>query len=203
MLTAPAEKKKAMRRLKQMQKQLEEAEDPKEKAELEQKVHMYEVDVAYATYHPHLEPYVSIWPTKKTPEQMARQREELEKERQKKKEKKKKRAKGEPVSESEDEMVRKPKYDEPGQRGELWHLIEQAMAEGPAALEKIRDRKDAAADLQEPLVVNAPEPSQSNQDKSKTGRQQQEKPRKNEVQRQGHWQEAAQEEEDDGEGFFN
>jgi hypothetical protein len=53
-----------MRLVKQLQKKLAEAEDPEEIAKIKADLHVAEVDVDYAIYHPFLETYISLYPSK-------------------------------------------------------------------------------------------------------------------------------------------
>lgn len=187
-----------MRKLKQAQKALEAAEDKDEKARLKQEIHMIEVDIAYTQYHPHLEPYISLWPNNKDPANQPKKKKQDPDEMDEDNEEEEEQAAEGTLKRLSQDHLKKP---------EMWHTIEQTMPEGTAALEKIRDRKNAAAFLQQPLVVHGPKatpPSQEKSfDKSKANSQKRDKPRRNEVQRSGHWQEGAgEEEEDDGEGFF-
>jgi hypothetical protein len=55
------ERKKAMRFVKQMKRQLSELEDPEEIAKTKADLHIAEVDLDYAIYYPFLEPYVSLY----------------------------------------------------------------------------------------------------------------------------------------------
>lgn len=147
---------------------------------------MLDIDIAYTQYHPHLEPYISLYPNSNSNNN------------NKKKE-----------GAEEDDEAENP--DDPFNKPDMWHVIEEAMGEGTAALEKIRDRKNAAAFLQAPLAVHQRRASEADgKKKHDRGRERErerqpprEKGRKNDVQRTGHWQEATgAEEEDDGEGFF-
>ncbi|KAK0609211.1 hypothetical protein B0T14DRAFT_425465 [Immersiella caudata] len=55
------ERKKAMRFVKQMKRQLSELEDPEEIAKTKADLHIAEVDLDYAIYYPFLEPYASLY----------------------------------------------------------------------------------------------------------------------------------------------
>ncbi|KAG7100628.1 rRNA-processing protein efg1 like [Verticillium longisporum] len=178
------ERQKATRRLKKFQRALKEAEDPEKKAKLEADVHMSEVDIAYTHYFPHLEPYISLWP--KTREDGDAKPTESENAR----------APGVP----------KPVFSEnPEDKPPMWHVMEKLMEEGPAALEKLRDRRDAvglpAKAMPETSFRPAPaEKPKEAQDKKHHAK---EKPNKKEVKRTGNWEiDAGEEEDDDGEGFF-
>ncbi|KIH90633.1 rRNA-processing protein efg-1 [Sporothrix brasiliensis 5110] len=59
------ERKKAIRRQKQLKKQHNATDDAAEKAELAQDLAVAEIDVLYPQYYPFLEPYVSLYPQSK------------------------------------------------------------------------------------------------------------------------------------------
>ncbi|KAK3340456.1 hypothetical protein B0H65DRAFT_528960 [Neurospora tetraspora] len=59
------ERKKAMRLAKQLKKQLDETKDEAEIARLKADLHIAEVDLDYALYHPHMETYISLYPKSK------------------------------------------------------------------------------------------------------------------------------------------
>ncbi|KAM0286305.1 hypothetical protein ACHAQH_001036 [Verticillium albo-atrum] len=178
------ERQKAERRLKKFKRALKEADDPEKKAKAETDVHMSEVDIAYAQFFPHLEPYISLWPKGKGESDATPTKAEAP------------RAPGVP----------KPVFSEnPADKPPMWHAIEKAMREGPAALEKLRDRRDAAG----LSIRSAPEPSfkpapvEKTKETHEKKRPVKEKSNKKEVKRTGNWEiDAEEEEEDDGEGFF-
>lgn len=152
---------------------------------------MTEVDIAYTQYFPHLEPYVSIWPNHKD-------------------------KKG-GHDERQNETTTSKSEEDSNWRPEMWHAVEEAMQEGPAALERIRDRRDMVDFHSAPLPFHngaknvQPQPpsgrdvADNNKDKGSSKSRLQDKTRnKREVQRSGHWQEANGDDndDDDGEGFF-
>ncbi|KAK3948245.1 hypothetical protein QBC32DRAFT_63177 [Pseudoneurospora amorphoporcata] len=59
------ERKKAERLAKQLKKQLDETKDEAEVARLKADLHIAEVDLDYALYHPHMETYISLYPKSK------------------------------------------------------------------------------------------------------------------------------------------
>lgn len=59
------ERKKAERLAKQLKRQLNETEDEAEIARLKADLHIAEVDLDYALYHPHMETYISLYPKSK------------------------------------------------------------------------------------------------------------------------------------------
>ncbi|KAF2637224.1 hypothetical protein P280DRAFT_500817 [Massarina eburnea CBS 473.64] len=110
------ERKKAMRNIKRMQKQLAEAKDESETAALLPKIHSAEVDLNYTTAYPLLRPYVSIFPR---PEK----------------------AKGE--SEADKGAADKQADEFPdGPKGnvDMWKAVEKAMEDG--TLEKLRNSRE-------------------------------------------------------------
>jgi len=108
------ERKKAIRRSKQIKKQLAEVEDPEEKAKLEADLHIAEVDIDYAIYHPFLERYTSLYAAPGKEEK----------------------------GEKEDEKEKKSLLEDlHTPRPPMWAVIEKAREEGKAALEKIQNRR--------------------------------------------------------------
>jgi len=73
---------------------------------------MAQVDVAYAVYFPFIEPYESLYPSGAKSE---------EKER--------------PTTKAA------PRRDIPAERPAMWSVVEKAMAEGKAALERLQNRR--------------------------------------------------------------
>ncbi|KAK0711107.1 hypothetical protein B0H67DRAFT_601943 [Lasiosphaeris hirsuta] len=57
------ERKKAIRLAKQLQKRLAETEDPEELAKIKADLHIAQVDIDYAIYHPFMETYISLYAT--------------------------------------------------------------------------------------------------------------------------------------------
>lgn len=127
--------------MKKFKKLLGSTEDPHFRQKFKDAIHLLsEVDLMYTQYTPRLEPYAPIWPKQKETDG--------NKEVQSK----------DPASQVathshsdgcatgaifEDRQCRPPK----------WFLIEQAMQEGTAALEQIRDRQDVAAFHSRPPTV--------------------------------------------------
>ncbi|KAK4074847.1 uncharacterized protein Triagg1_4996 [Trichoderma aggressivum f. europaeum] len=109
------ERKKASRLVKQLKRQLEQESDADKAEKLRHDLHIAEVDEAYTLYFPHLETYVGLYSStaKKTPDE-----EETEES---------KRAAAKAALEAE--------------RPPMWAVIERALAEGPPALEQLRDRR--------------------------------------------------------------
>lgn len=63
-----AERQKAERLRKQLKKRLDKADDPEEKAKLEEEVHIADVDWHYAKFYPFMERYVGLYLTAKPSE---------------------------------------------------------------------------------------------------------------------------------------
>ncbi|KAM0334273.1 hypothetical protein ACHAQA_001295 [Verticillium albo-atrum] len=181
------ERQKATRRLKKFQRALKEAEDDEAKAKLETDIHMSEVDIAYTQYYPHLEPYISLWPKGKDGKDESAPA---------------------PTHPETPKAPNAPKAvfsENPNDKPKMWRIIEKAMEEGPAALEKLRDRRDGAGLPPRAPVEQSfkPVPAEKAKDAQEKKRPAKEKPNKKEVKRTGNWQDAVEEEEeDDGEGFF-
>ncbi|KAM7202096.1 DUF2361 domain containing protein [Naviculisporaceae sp. PSN 640] len=105
------ERKKAIRRAKQIKKLIAGAGDPEEKAKLEADLHIAEVDIDYAIYYPFLEPYISLYA-----------------------------APGKEGKGDGDEK-KSPIDDLHTPRPPMWSIIEKAREEGKAALERIQNRQ--------------------------------------------------------------
>ncbi|KAL7798422.1 hypothetical protein V8C37DRAFT_367770 [Trichoderma ceciliae] len=108
------ERKKASRLLKQLKRRLEQETDPGEAAKIRHNLHIAEVDEAYTLYFPHLETYVGLYST--TASQTAEE-------------------------ETEEGKLAAAKAALEAERPPMWTVIEKALAEGPPALEKLRDRR--------------------------------------------------------------
>ncbi|CAK7229249.1 18S rRNA maturation protein [Sporothrix bragantina] len=119
------ERKKAMRRQKQLQKRHDATEDETEKAEMAADLAVAEIDVLYPQYYPFLEAYVSLYPQSG------------------------KKGDGEEDEEKDDD---KDKDIDPtkffkGPRPAMWDTIKAAYEKGGIrALEAIRDRQPAKED---------------------------------------------------------
>ncbi|KAL7937653.1 hypothetical protein V8C35DRAFT_293115 [Trichoderma chlorosporum] len=152
------ERKKASRLVKQLKRQLEQETDADKTEKLRHDLHIAEVDEAYTLYFPHLETYVGLYSSaaKKTADE-----EETEES---------KRAAAKAALEAE--------------RPPMWTVIEKALAEGPPALEQLRDRRSPddtgeIDDTQPPIrpqptaPSNAAEPRHNGPSRHARGQQQQ------------------------------
>ncbi|KAL7789261.1 hypothetical protein V8C43DRAFT_306936 [Trichoderma afarasin] len=109
------ERKKASRLVKQLKRQLEQESDADKAEKLRHDLHIAEVDEAYTLYFPHLETYVGLYSStaKKTSDE----------------------------EETEESKLAAAKAALEAERPPMWAVIEKALAEGPPALEQLRDRR--------------------------------------------------------------
>ncbi|CAN8097062.1 unnamed protein product [Discula destructiva] len=110
------ERQKAERLRKQLKKRLDKADDPEEKAPLEEEFHIADVDWHYAKYFPFMERYVGLYQTAKTAEKTEE-------------------AEGAPTAKRALHAERPP----------MWKKIEAAMQEGQRALDTIQERTSETA----------------------------------------------------------
>ncbi|KAL7821502.1 hypothetical protein V8C44DRAFT_10970 [Trichoderma aethiopicum] len=108
------ERKKAQRLVKQLKRRLEQESDAAEAEKIRHHLHIAEVDEAYTLYFPHIETYVGLYAAA---------------------------AKKPAEEETEESKIAAAKAALEAERPPMWKVIEKALAEGPAALEKIRDRR--------------------------------------------------------------
>ncbi|KAH6610365.1 rrna-processing efg1 [Trichoderma cornu-damae] len=110
------ERKKASRLVRQLRQKLKQDADASEaeRERIRRDLHVAEVDEAYTLYFPHLETYVGLYSTK---------------------------AKKKTQEETEEGKVAAAKAALEAERPPMWTAIERALAEGPPALEKLRDRR--------------------------------------------------------------
>lgn len=115
LLTTRLERKKASRLVKQLKRQLEQESDADKAEKLRHNLHIAEVDEAYTLYFPHLETYVGLYSStaKKTSDE----------------------------EETEESKLAAAKAALEAERPPMWAVIEKALAEGPPALEQLRDRR--------------------------------------------------------------
>ncbi|PHH79550.1 hypothetical protein CDD82_2324 [Ophiocordyceps australis] len=105
------ERKKASRLVKQLRHQLEANTDPDDVPRLKQELHVAEVDEAYSRYHPHLEPYISMYGNVKTDQDVVGK-----------------------VSVAKIALVK-------AEKPPLWKAVEEAMEQGMQALIRLRERR--------------------------------------------------------------
>lgn len=100
--------------MKQLKRKLEQERDADEAEKIRHDLHIAEVDEAYALYFPHLETYVGLYSSAaKTPAE----------------------------EETEASKLAAAKAALEAERPPMWTVIEKALAEGPSALEQLRDRR--------------------------------------------------------------
>ncbi|TWU76724.1 18S rRNA maturation protein [Metarhizium rileyi] len=115
------ERKKASRLAKQIQRKIEQAQATDDTEELERQLHIAEVDEAYTIYHPHMEPYVSLYGSSKSEGSEKREDEDDDD------------AKQTPVAKAALNAERPP----------MWFIVEQTIEEGLEALKLLRERRSA------------------------------------------------------------
>jgi hypothetical protein len=100
--------------VRQLKKKLEQETDTSEAEKIRRDLHIAEVDEAYTRYFPHIETYIGLYSSnaKKTAEE-----------------------------ETEEGRLAAAKAALEAERPPMWPVIEKALAEGPPALEKLRDRR--------------------------------------------------------------
>lgn len=124
------ERRKAERVLKRLQKQQQKTQEDDETAkELQRDIHTAEIDLCYTQYHPHLEPYTSLYSGNN---KGSKARKGYDGKEEKGSAKSTKKEWGEPTSALQHLHAPRPP---------VWHEIEAAMVEGQRALERIRERK--------------------------------------------------------------
>ncbi|KAF3071834.1 rRNA-processing protein efg1 [Trichoderma lentiforme] len=156
------ERKKASRLVKQLKRQLEQESDADKAEKIRHDLHIAEVDEAYTLYFPHLETYVGLYSStaKKTSDE----------------------------EETEESKLAAAKAALEAERPPMWAVIEKALAEGPPALEQLRDRRSPddtgkIDDTQPPIRPKPTAPSSAperrhNGASQHTRRQQQQRPGK-------------------------
>ncbi|POR34036.1 rRNA-processing protein efg1 [Tolypocladium paradoxum] len=107
------ERKKASRLVKQLQRKIEKNPDSEDMDSLERELHVAEVDEAYTLYHPHVEPYISLYGNKSADDD-------------------------EDVGKTPAARVALK-----AERPAMWSVVEKTMEEGPEALKRLRERRSA------------------------------------------------------------
>lgn len=103
-----------MRHAKQLRSKIEKTSDPEDLQKLERELHVAQVDEAYALNYPHAEPYISLYPKTK--------------------------------NEDDDDGAPEAEAKTSGgaqRRPPMWATVEKAMEEGPEALKALRERRSA------------------------------------------------------------
>ncbi|KAG5914494.1 hypothetical protein E4U61_005628 [Claviceps capensis] len=118
------ERKKASRLVKQLERKIEQSSDSDDVEDLKRQLHIAEVDEAYTIYHPHLEPYRSLYGNVKAD------------------------SKGKQGGEDSEEAEEEAKNDAPiakkaldAERPSMWSVVEKTMEKGLEALQQLRERR--------------------------------------------------------------
>ncbi|KAI9903390.1 hypothetical protein N3K66_002742 [Trichothecium roseum] len=189
------ERKKAMRLVKQLKRKIEGAQDPAETEQLQQHLHIAQVDEAYTVHHPHAEPYISLYGGSKSTD------------------------KDDEDDDDAESKTPKAKAMLEDERPPMWKTVEQAMEQGPEALRALRERRTAdegsavttqRAKKPKTSVVAQPAPAEKKQavstpkptpapKQAKDGKQVMNRRERRKLMREAQ----DEEKEDDGEGFFD
>ncbi|KAG6035703.1 hypothetical protein E4U19_004401 [Claviceps sp. Clav32 group G5] len=118
------ERKKASRLVKQLKRKIEQSPKSDDVEDLKRQLHIAEVDEAYTIYHPHLEPYRSLYGNVKAD------------------------SKGNQDGEDSEEAEEEAKNDAPiakkalnAERPSMWSVVEKTMEQGLEALQQLRERR--------------------------------------------------------------
>ncbi|KAG6168761.1 hypothetical protein E4U50_000588 [Claviceps purpurea] len=145
------ERKKASRLVKQLKRKIEQSPDSDDVENLKRQLHIAEVDEAYTIYHPHLEPYRSLYGNVKVD------------------------SKGRQDGEDSEEAEEEAKNDAPiakkaldAERPSMWSVVEKTMKQGLEALQQLRERRpdDLSVSATKPPRATK-NPAHSKQDTSK------------------------------------
>ncbi|KAG6154698.1 hypothetical protein E4U36_000338 [Claviceps purpurea] len=145
------ERKKASRLVKQLKRKIEQSPDSDDVENLKRQLHIAEVDEAYTIYHPHLEPYRSLYGNVKAD------------------------SKGRQDGEDSEEAEEEAKNDAPiakkaldTERPSMWSVVEKTMKQGLEALQQLRERRpdDLSVSATKPPRATK-NPAHSKQDTSK------------------------------------
>lgn len=137
--------------MKQLKRKLEQTPEADDAERLKRQLHVAEVDEAYAIYHPHLEPYNSLYGS------TARSKEDKDDDKDGE----------EGVNQS---SVAKAALE--AERPPLWRVVEEAMDKGVEALEQLRERRSADDQMAKTKPRRALGPVSSADADQKTGKQQ-------------------------------
>ncbi|KAG6302168.1 hypothetical protein E4U09_003612 [Claviceps aff. purpurea] len=145
------ERKKASRLVKQLKRKIEQSPDSDDVENLKRQLHIAEVDEAYTIYHPHLEPYRSLYGNVNAD------------------------SKGRQDGEDSEEAEEEAKNDAPiakkaldAERPSMWSVVEKTMKQGLEALQQLRERRpdDLSVSATKPPRATK-NPAHSKQDTSK------------------------------------
>ncbi|KAG5949296.1 hypothetical protein E4U53_005919 [Claviceps sorghi] len=116
-----AERKKASRLVKQLKRKIEQNPDSADVEHLKRQLHIAEVDEAYTVYHPHLEPYRSLYGSVKADSKDNQDDDEA-------------------AGDMKNQMPTAKIALESG-RPPMWSVVEKAMEQGMGALQQLRERR--------------------------------------------------------------
>ncbi|KAG6110446.1 hypothetical protein E4U13_005374 [Claviceps humidiphila] len=145
------ERKKASRLVKQLKRKIEQNPGSHDVEDLKRQLHIAEVDEAYTIYHPHLEPYRSLYGNVKAD------------------------SKGKQDGEDSEEAEEEAKNNAPiakkaldAERPSMWSVVEKTMEQGLEALQQLRERRpdDFSVSATKPPRATK-NPAHSKQDPSK------------------------------------
>lgn len=184
-----------MRLVKQLKRKIEGAQDPAEIEQLQQHLHVAQVDEAYTVHHPHAEPYISLYGGSKSTD------------------------KDDEDDDDAESKTPKAKAMLEDERPPIWKTVEQAMEQGPEALRALRERRTAdegsavptqkakkpktsvvaqSAPAEKKQAVSTPKPTPAPK-QAKDGKQAMNRRERRKLMREAQ----DKEKEDDGEGFFD
>ncbi|RDA92804.1 hypothetical protein CP533_0803 [Ophiocordyceps camponoti-saundersi (nom. inval.)] len=109
------ERRKASRLVKQLKRQMEQKPEPDEMERLKQDLHVARVDEAYTLYHPHAEPYISLYGKSRSTE-----------------------------ADEDEDGVAAAKLSLRAARPPMWSVVERAVKEGSSACIRLRERRRTA-----------------------------------------------------------
>ncbi|KND94829.1 rRNA-processing protein efg1 [Tolypocladium ophioglossoides CBS 100239] len=100
--------------VKQLQRQIEKKPDSKDMDNLKKELHVAEVDEAYTLYHPHVEPYISLYGNAKSAD-----------------------------DDEKTGKTPAARIALKAERPPMWTVVEKTMGEGQEALKRLRERRSA------------------------------------------------------------
>ncbi|KHN96228.1 rRNA-processing protein EFG1 [Metarhizium album ARSEF 1941] len=115
------ERKKASRLAMQIKRKMEQNPGAHDVEDLKRQLHIAEVDEAYTIYHPHMEPYISLYGSSKSDDN----------------------DKGEDAAGEGSQAKQTPaaKASLSDERPPMWSVVEKTMEEGVEALKRLRERR--------------------------------------------------------------
>lgn len=143
--------------IKQLRNQIEHNPEADDLARLKCQLHIAEVDEAYAMYHPHLEPYVSLYKNLETRGESDDDGDEVGENKSEKEQSKKSRA------------LPLAKASLAASKPFMWSIVEQTMERGIEALRQLRERRLAEDTARKPRIV--PKKSDSTSDNKSSNQQ--------------------------------